>query len=143
MILFDVNILIYAFRSDSEHHAAIRPWLVKLLDSPDRFAYSELVLSAFVRIVTNPKAFKNPDSTEDALAFCDTIRQRPQAVRISPGNQHWSIFSGLLVTAGAKGNLVTDAYFAALAVEHDCEWVSTDRDYSRFKSLRWTHPLQS
>ena len=58
MILFDVNILIYAFRTDSDRHAEFRRWLVGVLDAPKAFGVSELVLSSFVRIVTNPRVFK-------------------------------------------------------------------------------------
>jgi predicted nucleic acid-binding protein len=39
-----------------------------------------------------------------------------------------------------KGNLVQDAYLAALAIESGCEWVTTDRDFTRFKGLRRRHP---
>jgi len=39
-----------------------------------------------------------------------------------------------------KGNLVTDAYLAALAIESGCEWISTDGDYARFKGLTWRRP---
>ncbi len=48
----------------------------------------------------------------------------------------------LCVEVGAKGNLVPDAYLAAMAIEAGCEWVTTDRDFSRFKGLRWRHPLR-
>jgi predicted nucleic acid-binding protein len=37
---------------------------------------------------------------------------------------------------------VSDAYLAALAIEHGCEWITTDRDFSRFPGLKWRHPLQ-
>ncbi len=40
-----------------------------------------------------------------------------------------------------RGSLVADAYLAALAIEAGCEWVTTDRDYSRFEGLRWSSPL--
>ena len=43
--------------------------------------------------------------------------------------------------AGARGNLVPDAYLAALAIESGSEWITTDRDFSRFPGLRWRHPL--
>jgi hypothetical protein len=36
---------------------------------------------------------------------------------------------------------VPDAYFAALAIESGCDWITTDRDFARFKGLRWRHPL--
>ncbi|MCY3786131.1 MAG: PIN domain-containing protein, partial [bacterium] len=41
----------------------------------------------------------------------------------------------------SKGNLVQDAYLAALAIESGSEWITTDRDFSRFPGLRWRHPL--
>ena len=41
---------------------------------------------------------------------------------------------------GAKGNLIPDAYYAALAIETGSEWITTDRDFSRFKKLRWSAP---
>jgi predicted nucleic acid-binding protein len=31
--------------------------------------------------------------------------------------------------------IVTDAWFAALAIEWDCEWVTFGRDYARFPGL--------
>ena len=52
-----------------------------------------------------------------------------------------SAFTRLCRDAGAKGNLVPDAYLAALAIESGSEWITTDRDYSRFDGLRWRHPL--
>ena len=60
-----------------------------------------------------------------------------------PGARHWAIFERLCKHAGAKGNLVADAYLAALAIERGCEWVTTDRDFSRFEGLKWRHPLPS
>jgi len=41
-----------------------------------------------------------------------------------------------------QGNLVADAYFAALAIEHGCEWISTDHNFARFPGLKWSHPLR-
>ena len=42
----------------------------------------------------------------------------------------------------ATGNLVPDAYIAALASESGAELITTDRDYARFPGLRWRHPLR-
>jgi predicted nucleic acid-binding protein len=39
-----------------------------------------------------------------------------------------------------RGPMVTDAYFAALAIEWGCEWVTLDRDYARFAGLKWSVP---
>jgi hypothetical protein len=63
-------------------------------------------------------------------------------VSVAPGRRHWQIFRDLCRASGAKGNLVPDAYLAALAIESGSEWITTDRDYTRFQGLRWRHPLR-
>lgn len=141
MILADVNVLVYAHREEAADHARYRSWLEDQLASESAFGVSELILSGFLRIVTNPRVFATPTPTDLALAAADTVRERPNAVSISPGPRHWSIFAGLCRSAGAKGNLVPDAYLAALAIESGSEWVTTDRDYARFPGLRWRHPF--
>jgi predicted nucleic acid-binding protein len=42
---------------------------------------------------------------------------------------------------GIEGFLVSDAYVAALAIEHGRELITTDSDFARFQGLRWRHPL--
>ena len=99
------------------------------------------MLSGFVRVVTHPRIFKIPTPLDVALTFVEQIRGRPNAVLIAAGERHWDIFVRLCREAGARGNLVADAYLAAMAIESGCEWITTDRDYSRFDGLRWRHPL--
>lgn len=102
---------------------------------------SELVLSGFLRVVTHPRAFDVPTPVDRALTFTDALRSRPNCVLLAPGQRHWGIFARLCRAVGARGNLVPDAYLAALAIESGSEWITTDRDYSRFPGLRWRHPL--
>ena len=141
MILPDVNVLVYAFREAAPGHARYRDWLHERVASSEAFGLSDLVLSGVVRVLTHPAIFSPPAPTDAALEFVDALRQQPNAVVLSPGPRHWEIFSKLCHSARAKGNLVPDAYHAALAIEHGCEWITTDRDYSRFTGLRWRHPL--
>jgi len=70
------------------------------------------------------------------------LRGLANCVPVAPGLRHWEIFRALCSEARARGNLVPDAYLAALAIESGCEWISTDRGFSRFKGLRWRHPPQ-
>ena len=37
--------------------------------------------------------------------------------------------------------LLSDAHLAALATEHNCVLYSTDADFARFASLKWTNPI--
>ena len=141
MILPDVNVLVYAHREDTANHAAYRSWLERVVNGDEAFGVSRLVLSGFVRVVTHAKVFNKPSPVEAAVAFADQLREPPNSVPVDPGPRHWGIFRRLCVEAGAKGNLVPDAYLAALAIESGCEWITTDRDYGRFGGLRWRHPL--
>jgi toxin-antitoxin system PIN domain toxin len=143
MILIDVNVLVYAHRADAPGHAAYRAWLESVVNGSQAYGLSELVLSGFLRVVTHPRVFTPPSDLAAGFAFVEAIRQRPNAVLISPGPRHWDIFANLCRRAVVKGNLIPDAYFAALAIESGSEWISTDRDYSRFPGLNWRHPLES
>lgn len=140
MLLPDVNILVYAHREDSPHHAQSLTWLETLINSDEAFAMSELVLSGFLRIVTHPKIFNPPSALQDALVFVGQIRNQPNCVIVSPQERHWEIFTNLCEEANAKGNLIPDAYYAALAIETGSKWITTDQDFSRFKDLRWSTP---
>jgi predicted nucleic acid-binding protein len=71
-----------------------------------------------------------------ALEFADQIRNPPNCLPVAPGDRHWTIFTRLARDVGAKGNLVPDAYLAALAIEAGAEWITADRDYARFPGLR-------
>jgi toxin-antitoxin system PIN domain toxin len=141
MVLPDVNVLVYAHREETAKHQACRDWLEGIVNGDEAYAVSELVLSGFIRVVTHPKVFKRPSKIEDALAFVEGVRDQPHCVRIEAGPRHWDLFKRLCVEAGVKGNLVPDAYLAAMAIESGCEWISTDQDFSRFKGLRWRRPF--
>lgn len=141
MVVADVNVLVYAHREDTEHHSPCLRWLEATINGDERYGVAELALSGFIRVVTHPRIFASPSTLRQALEFAETIRDQPNAMLIEPGERHWPIFRRLCVEAKAKGNLVPDAYFAALAIEGGCEWITTDRDYSRFPGLRWRSPL--
>lgn len=141
MILFDVNVLVYAFRRDAERHAQFREWLHSVLDGESAFALSEQVLSSVVRLTTHPKVFKEPNTLREALDYVNALREHPNCRLVRAGEGHWSIFSRLCEASNAKANLVTDAWFAALAIESGSIWITSDRDYARFSGLKWRHPL--
>lgn len=140
MKLFDVNILIYAHRQDLPQHEQARQWWENEVNLAETFGMAELVLSSFLRIVTNPRVFKSPTPFSEALSAVDAIRQRRNHAAIRPGPRHFEIFIGLCRSGNAKGKLIADAYLAALAVEHGCQWVSYDRDFARFPGLVWIDP---
>jgi toxin-antitoxin system PIN domain toxin len=134
-------VLVYAHRKDADRHDEYRAWLEDVISSDQQFGISELVLSGFLRIVTHPKVFKNPTPLARASAYCEALRSQPNAALLAPGARHWAIFTSLCAEAGARGNLIPDAYLAALAIETGSEWITTDGDYRRFPRLKLRHPL--
>jgi uncharacterized protein len=141
MILADVNVYVYAHREELSEHRGYAAWLTELVRASEPFAVSELALSSFVRIVTNPKVFRTPTPLDKALAFSEEILDQPNCVPVRPGEEHWRLFTQLCAKARARGKLVADAYHAALALEHGCELATADADFARFTGLRWRHPL--
>ncbi len=141
MILPDVNVLVYVHREDAPDHRAFSQWWQEQVSSDVAVGMADLVLSGFLRIVTHPRIFDPPTPLGTALQFVEEIRSLPNYVEVAPGQRHWDIFTNLSRTARAKGNLIPDAYLAALAIESGSEWITADRDYARFAGLRWRHPL--
>jgi uncharacterized protein len=141
VVLPDVSVLVHAHREDTSDHEDYRDWLEGVVDGPNAYGISDLVLSGFVRVVTSPRVFRDPTPIERALAFARSVRERPHCVRIAPGGRHWEIFARLLVEGSARGPLAAHAFLAALAIESGCDWITTDRDFARFPGLRWRHPL--
>jgi toxin-antitoxin system PIN domain toxin len=140
MILPDVNVLIYAFRQDVAQHAICRPWINAIVESEAPFGLSPLTLSAVVRITTNPRAFRTPSTIREAFGFCDDLLGQPHSQIVEPAERHWDIFQQLCMETDTGGSRVTDAWFAALAIESGCEWITLDRDYARFPGLKWQVP---
>ncbi len=141
MILLDANVLIYAHRQDTDHHEKYRKWLENLVNGNKSFGISDSVLSAVIRVTTHTQIFKNPSSLKEVLAFVEQIRHCPQCFIVTPGPKHWDTFLSLIRSLKITGNDVPDAYLAALAIEWDYEFITTDQGFARFKLLKWRHPF--
>jgi toxin-antitoxin system PIN domain toxin len=114
-----------------------------VINSDQAYGMADLVLGGFLCVVTHPRVLDRPSKLDQALDFVTVVRNQPNCVLIKPDPRHWAIFEQLCNTANVKGNLVPDAYLAALAIESGSEWITTDRDCSRFPQLSWRHPLSA
>jgi toxin-antitoxin system PIN domain toxin len=142
MVIPDVNVLVGAFAPAHPDHAEYAQVVTRLAEGPEPYGLSELALSGFLRVATAPGVLDPPAPLETALEFVDSLADRPNARLLRPGLEHFHIFLRLLGEAGCRGKVVADAYHAALAIEHGCEWLSADADFMRFKDLRVRHPLR-
>jgi len=141
VILVDANLLLYAEDNGNPLHASACRWWDGQLSGNDPVCLCWTVLNAFIRIGTNPRVFENPLTLEQAVARVESWLAQPCVRIVKPTESHWEHFKTMLIAGQAGGNLTTDAHLAALAMEHGCELNSTDRDFSRFRGLRWRNPL--
>jgi len=141
LILVDANILLYAEDSLNPLNRRARKWWDARLSGSESVCLCWIVLSAFIRIGTNPRVFEHPLSLEQAISRVQSWLDQPCTRIIRPTQNHFTIFKQMLLEGQAVANLVTDAHLAALAIEHGCELASTDSDFSRFPKLKWKNPI--
>jgi toxin-antitoxin system PIN domain toxin len=141
VIVPDVNLLLDAVNADARGHSAAARWLSRTLLGPEEVGFAWLVLVGFVRLTTQSAIFDTPLAASEALDVVDGWLARPNVVTIEATARHTAILRGLLEEVGTAGNLTTDAHLAALAIEHGGTVASRDRDFGRFRGLKWVDPL--
>jgi len=140
VILLDANVVVASYRADLPQHRVTRPWLDNIIRHREPFAVPDEVWSAFIRIITNRRIFDIPTPRGEAFEFISAVRDQPAHVPVSPGPRRFEIFQHLCEVGEASGDLIPDAFLAALAIEQGATLVSFDRDFARFPGLRWNSP---
>jgi toxin-antitoxin system PIN domain toxin len=141
VILVDANILLYASNAEADQHARCRGWLDDKLGGAAPVGLPWTTLLAFLRIATNPRAFRRPLSMESAWNQVSNWLAVETVWTPVPTERHSYALGELLATPGVYANLVPDAHLAALAIEHGLTLCSTDGDFARFPGLTWFNPL--
>ena len=141
MIVPDINLLLYAYDSDSPFHGKATAWCQACLSGDDPVIMPEVVAFGFLRVSTNPRAFRHPMTAGEAAAHVRSWLEQPVVRVPESAPDHIERVLGLLTGLGTAGNLVTDAQIAAVALEHDAVVHTTDADFIRFGGLRWLNPL--
>ena len=140
MLIPDVNVLVNAHRPEGAHHEICRGWLQQNLVATEPVGFLDLVCSGFVRIVTNPRIFKVPSATAEALTFVEELLEGSAAELLGTDNRWWLNFCKLCDSSGAGGNLITDAHIAAVAKSHSGTVISLDSDFRKFATVKWLRP---
>ncbi len=140
-MLVDANILLYAVDEASPFHQRASTWLTGQLNGPRRVGFPWQSLVAFIRISTHERASAHPLSPEQAAGFvADWLAPEVSWIpREGPG--HGRILTDLITRYQLRGNIVSDAHLAALAIEHGLEVCSNDSDFARFSEVRWVNPV--
>jgi toxin-antitoxin system PIN domain toxin len=141
VIFVDANLLLYAYDADHERHAAARAWLEGSLGGDQAIRIPLVCALAFVRIGTNPSAFRVPLDPAEAVRIVESWLDRPGVEIGVPTDRHWATLRRLVRDGQARGPLTMDAHIAALTMEHGATLCTTDRDFARFPGLRFTNPI--
>lgn len=140
-MIIDANILLYAVDEQSQFHEAAKEWLESALNGATRVGFPWVSLTAFQRIVTHPRAMVEPLQPAEAWEFVSDWLAADQAWVPLPGPRHADLLGRLLIDGDLRGNLVTDAHLAAIALEQGVGVCSADSDFARFPGLTWINPL--
>jgi toxin-antitoxin system PIN domain toxin len=141
VIVLDANILLYAYDAVSNQHVKARAWLEEVLSGTDPVGLPWQTVTAFVRIVTNPRLSGKRFTPAEVIDVVDQWVDQPNVRLLGPGDHHWSFLRQTIMEGQARGPLITDAQLAALTIEHGGILCTTDRDFSRFPGLRWQNPI--
>lgn len=140
-MLVDANLLLYAVDEQSRLHSASREWLTSALNGERRVGLPWMSLGAFVRIATNPRASASPLAPEQAWELVEDWLECDVTWVPNPGDRYAAILGRLIRRYDLRANMVTDAQFAALAIEHGLSVYSADTDFARFSEIGWVNPV--
>ena len=141
MTILDSNILLYAHDSRLPEQPRMAAWLESLLADGESIGLPWVAIWAFLRISTNPRIWSHPKTVGEAFSIIHEWLEQPGVIALSPGPRHTVVLEKVISTWGISGPLVTDAVFAALALEYGATLASTDQGFRRFPDLRWINPL--
>ncbi len=142
MIALDTNIIVYARREETRHHAAAKKLLTGLAECDEPWAIPWPCIYEFLRVITHPKVFAPPTDLDVALEDLESLLAAPSLVLLGEGPGHVSQFLQTVSEGRALGNLAHDAHIAALVREHGVrELWSADRDFTRFPGVRLRNPF--
>ena len=140
-MLVDADILVFAVNTAAPEHERAVAWLEDRLNGDRRVGLPWESLTAFVRLVTSPRAFAQPLAPAEAWDIVEAWLAAPVAWVPGPTDRHAAVLGDLVRRYRLSGNLVPDAHLAAIAIEHGAEVVSADTDFARFTEIRWSNPV--
>ncbi len=136
MIVLDVNVLVEAGHRDAARHQSSATWLAEALAGSRPIGLADTAMTGSLRILTHPRVFADPATPSAAAAYLAAVRAAPAAVPVLPTEATWRRLDQLLRSDdGLRGNLIPDAWLAALALSHGASLATRDRGFARFPGL--------
>jgi uncharacterized protein len=140
VIVPDVNLLVHAMNTDSEHHDQAWEWWRSALNGSEHVGLAWSVLTGYLRVTTHPRIMSGPQSFEVAINDVRQWLAAPITISLTPGPDHLRVMENLMAGAGRGGDLTPDVHLAALACENGGTICSQDADFARFEGVRWINP---
>jgi uncharacterized protein len=140
-MLLDANVLLYSVDRSSRHHAPCADWVRRAFAGPRRIALPWQTIGAFLRIATHPRVFSRPLSSSQAWLHVSNWLMAPSCWIPEATERTAQILGKLIYELDVRGNLITDAQLAALAIEQGVPVISVNSDFARFSEIHWMNPL--
>jgi toxin-antitoxin system PIN domain toxin len=131
MMLPDINVLVAAHRVDHPLHKVATDWLARTLKDSNNgqvLVMPMLVISGFLRLVTNAKIFPVPSSRTRAVDFVDWLLEDAH-VRLLGNTSEWVVFRRLILDKRLAANHIPDAHLAALSLSFSEPLVTFDKGF--------------
>ena len=141
MIVPDTNLLVFAYDLSANRHRQARRWWEAVLSGDEPVGIPWIVVLAFTRLLTHPTICSRPMTCREVRNCIEQWLKQPHVRLLSPTADTLAFYFHLLEAAKIGGNLCTDAMIAAHALESGGVVYSDDRDFGRFKELKWRNPL--
>jgi uncharacterized protein len=141
IVILDANILLYSVDEESPYHDRASDWMRAAFRGQRRIGLPWQTIGAFLRIATHPRVFDYPLKSTDAWSMIEHWLAAPICWIPEASQRTARILGKLINELDIRGNLVTDAQLAALAIEYGVPVVSVDSDFARFSEIRWINPL--
>lgn len=142
IVVPDVNVLLYAVHPAGTEHRAHAEWLGDLVNGPHDLGLVDAVLMGVARLATHPRVFDPPVDLATARRFLRDLRTAPRARPLHANDAVYEAFDELLASdAQAVGNLVPDAWLAAVTIAHGGRLATADRGMARWPGLDMFQPV--
>ncbi|MDE0223232.1 MAG: PIN domain-containing protein [Spirochaetaceae bacterium] len=141
MIVPDVNLILYAYDQDGPFHRESAEWWSRCLNGAEAVGLAPVVVFGFIRLSTSPRIYAEPLSLEECAGIVRSWLPVPATTLLEHDAGDIDVALDLLDSAGAGGNLTTDAQIGALALRYRATVHTADTDFSRLREVRWRNPL--
>jgi toxin-antitoxin system PIN domain toxin len=143
-VLFDTNILVFAFNEDSPKHGPSLALVQGVLNGEIKGYISMQNLCELYAVITHPKKVPHPVDTRTARESVAALLGSP-FIKISPTKRIYEKAFEIAGQAGMKKNQIYDAVLAATMLENGISAIFTDNtgDFKDIAGIKCLDPFKS